>query len=558
MSHKSDSLLTQSDKDVLIFLLETEKASAYTLAKNTSWSYSTMFTSTKRLESLGFVVEIKEVESKRGRRKRLYGLTEKGKKIALRFYLSAKATKKIESIKSVPDPLDDVVTDFLLSKKRETSEIDFKFTVNIRKNSDFAKIAKHVFAMSNYGGGYLLLGFKETETGSIDPVGLPPNFHIDQAHLQEKFNAYSSRPIVLDYKEVEKKVNSEFKKFAIIYVPPSTTVLTPIKLGIYRDKDGKRREVFEKGEIFIRRGTQSVPAILKEIKYIEKRAAKSRYRIGLLSGEPDKVSENLFGNFFKVVELPKEVYEAILPRSIRFRFFEHKDMPFVRMGNNVYSFCDIRKDPVGTYIEKGSVATRQLSSFFESQDKKNLLVQLLNQEVRHAALKKGLRYDSRHKRTYFFPTEEFERTETWEGRFRKSTRIVAKRIRISQFFTYLYVHSAASLSFSIINNEVYLKILPRIVLTPDGYRSISGFEKGTVKTRIVYNQYNNSYLNLVLFWISRFKSKEKQKIEFGDRILVSPEPVTVKINFGIRNDRPATEFSRRKNELYSIQSMEVV
>ena len=233
-------------------------------------------------------------------------------------------------------------------------------------------------------------------------------------------------------------------------------------------------------------------------------------------------------------------------------------MPFVHIGNKVYSFCDITKDPVGTYLEKNSVEMHRLSYFFETQDKKNILVWLLNQEVKHAALEKGLKYDNRHKTTYFFPTEDFERTETYEARFRKSTRIVAKRIRISQFSTYLYVHSAASLSFSIIEDKVYLKILPRIVLTADGYSSISGFEKGTVKTRLVYNQYNNAYLNLVLFWASRFKSKERQKIEFGNRILVSPEPVTAKINFGIRNDRPGKEFSRRKDELYSVQSLEVV
>jgi len=71
----NDLDLTQSDKDVLIFLLEVEKASAYTLAKNTDWSYSTMFTSTKRLEQLGLIDEIKETKSKRGGKKRLYQLS---------------------------------------------------------------------------------------------------------------------------------------------------------------------------------------------------------------------------------------------------------------------------------------------------------------------------------------------------------------------------------------------------------------------------------------------------------------------------------------------------
>jgi hypothetical protein len=96
---------------------------------------------------------------------------------------------------SVPHPLDDVVVDFLLSQRRETAELDFKLTLDIRKGSDFAKIAKDIFAMSNYGGGYLIFGFKELKSGRFDPVGLPKDFHVDQATLQEKFNSYSKLSI---------------------------------------------------------------------------------------------------------------------------------------------------------------------------------------------------------------------------------------------------------------------------------------------------------------------------------------------------------------------------
>lgn len=551
-----DADLTQSDKDVLIFLLEVERASAYTLAKNTNWAYSTMFASTKRLEELGLVVEASETKSKKGGKKRLYRLSSEGKKKALGYYISPKIIKTEEETDSIPKPLDVVVVDFLLSKKRETSELDFKYKIDISKNSDFAKIAKHIFAMANYGGGYLLIGFKETQKGTVESIGLPSNFHIDQANLQEKFNAYSNTPIVLDYHEVEKILNSESRKFGIIYVPPSSNVLTPIKSGKCVDEHGKQKTVFEKGQIFIRRGTQSVPATLKEIKYIEKRSKKTNYKISLLSGKPDRVEENLFGNFFKVIDFPQQVYEAKLPFNVKFKYFEHRQMPFTRLGEKIYSFCDLRKDPIGHYLEKNSCSIHQTANFFESHEKQNILVRLFNQEMRHAALEKGMKYDSKMKKTYFFPCEGIERKETWEGRFRKSTRLVAKRTKIAQLSTSLYVHSAASLSFSIVDNEIYLKILPRLVLTPDGFNSFSGFEEGTVKTRLIYNQYNDAYLNLILFWISRFKSSEKQKIQVGNRIIISPEPVTVKINFGIRKDRPSTEFSRRKNELYSIESLE--
>ena len=101
------------------------------------------------------------------------------------------------STESIPDPLDDIVVDFVLAQKRETAELDFKLTLNIKRGQDFVKIAKDIFAVANYGGGYLVFGYRETETGSFDPVGLPEDFHVDQATLQEKFNSYSTDPIAL-------------------------------------------------------------------------------------------------------------------------------------------------------------------------------------------------------------------------------------------------------------------------------------------------------------------------------------------------------------------------
>ena len=549
--------LAPSDRKLLTELLDLEKASTYTLSKNTRMSYASMYTSAKKLESLGLIQKFQEAESMKGGRKIIFVLTEEGRALTLQFNKWASATAKQTTIESVPNPLDDLVVQFILSQRRETAELDFKLTLDIRKGSDFAEIAKDIFAMSNYGGGHLVFGYKETKTGSFDPVGLPKDFHVDQATLQEKFNSYSNEQIALEYREVEKVVDGEKRRFAIVYIPPSPTVLKPIKYAIYKDKKtGRSRKVFSRDEILIRRGTQSVHATLNEIKFIERRSKQTAYRISLLSGEPDRIKENLYTNMLKVVELPTPVFEVEIPTNIRFPYFETKGIPYVRpwRSKKIYSFCDLNQEPFQKYIIEGSYCSHPVGDFLESQDKRNLLIRLLNSEIRNAALEKGLRYDRYDKNVYFYPTDEPERYETWQGRYRKTPKQVARKIYVNESKRSLFAHDAASISFHFIGDDIYLVILPKIVLTHDGYDTIKGFREGPVKTRLLYNEFNDIYLNLVLFWISRFKFYPKQEnIDLDGRVVISAEPVTAELGVGIRKDRPTTEFHRRKDELYSLE-----
>jgi len=556
LTTKAIESLAHSDRKLLTELLDLEKASIYALAKNTSMSYASMYTSAKKLESLGFIRKLQEVESKKGGRKIVYVLTKEGRELVLQFDKCLEVAAKQTTIESIPNPLDDLVVRFLLSQKRETAELDFKQTLDIRKASDFAEIAKDIFAMSNYGGGYLIFGYEETKTGSFDPIGLPKDFHVDQATLQEKFNSYSNEQIALEYREVKKAVDGEKRKFAIVYIPPSPTVLKPIKYATYEDKKTRRtRKVFSRDEILIRRGTQSVHATLNEIKFIESRSKQTSYKISLLSGAPDRIKENLYSNMFRVVQLPTHIFEIEIPTNIRFHFFETKHIPYVRpwRSGKIYSFCDLNQEPFQNYIAEGSLQRHPISDFLNSQDKKSLLVQLLNSEVRNAALRKGLRYDRYDKDVYFYPTDETARYETWESRYRKTPKQVARKIYVSELKTSLFAHDAASISFHFVGDDIYLVILPRLILTHDGYDTIRGFREGTVKTRLVYNEFNDIYLNLVLFWISRFKFYAGQEnIDLDGRVVISAEPVTVELGVGIRKDRPTKEFHQRRDELYSL------
>src|SRR2546422_10046120 len=107
------------------------------------------------------------------------------------------------------DPLGDIMLDYLIGHDDEESFLDFKEIIDISKRSPFPKLAKDIFAFANYGGGWILIGFKRRQRNpeedgprrNYELVGLPDSYSVDGADLQNKFNAYCSTPITLRHHE---------------------------------------------------------------------------------------------------------------------------------------------------------------------------------------------------------------------------------------------------------------------------------------------------------------------------------------------------------------------
>jgi hypothetical protein len=95
--------------------------------------------------------------------------------------------------------------------------------------------------------------------------------------------------------------------------------------------------------------------------------------------------------------------------------------------------------------------------------------------------------------------------------------------------------------FRYIGNRLFLRLDPTLLITTNGRRAVFGEKEGTIITRLTYHRYNASYLNSLLFWISRFaEGKDSFSLAQG-KIVVSAKPVESKINIGILSDRPVAE-----------------
>jgi hypothetical protein len=463
------------------------------------------------------------------------------------------------------NPLGPNIISYLCSQKKESPFLDFKKIISIDKNSTFPNLAKDMFAFSNYGGGWMLIGWEEYKKNQFVPVGLPEEYSVDQADLQSKFNSYSNSDMEIGYVEFEnnfqgnysttdakvlEKINSISKRFALIYIPPSHTLLSPKKEGKYTI-DGKEHVVFKIGDIFYRRGTQNVVPGAYELTLINKRIRNENYRLSLLGGEPDMVEETLYSNLFEITSVPKYVYEAdslnydnvsiktllkqnkIFPEFYyKFKFWNKKLITFENLQDN--------DNPYRQLVDTKTICKTSLQQWITNADKHPQIIELLNREIKHFIISRGL-WHNQDKDNFFYPSESESRKEVWQSRYRKSNKTVAAKMYAEQIKKSIYWHIAFSVNVLHLRDRFYIRILPTFVITENGRNPISNFTIGTIITRLSYSKYNSIYLNTVLFWI--YQLGTSKDILLTDYMTICSKPVEIKINAGILFDMPSSEFT---------------
>lgn len=447
------------------------------------------------------------------------------------------------------EPLSNYVIKFIKSKNSETPYLDFKLTIDKRKGSDFPQIVKHIFAMSNYGGGWIAIGWKQEKANTFIPVGLPEDYELDQSTLQEKFNSYINEPITLDYTEIKETTTGKEKRFGFIFIPPSAKLLTPNKDGKYFS-NGKEITIFKKEDIFYRRGTQSVHPSQQELEIITKRLKNENYRLSILSGEPDEINENIFSNLFELVKIPEYVYLATKKQlddsSIKFVLKSAGVFPeffykFKEWNKQIITFENLSEEtnPYTNLIDSHDVHKELVMLWLNDPEKSRIIMELLNRELTHYAIARGLYYD-KYSDKLFYPTSFDKRFEQWPGRYSKSKKQVAAKIYASQLQRYIFYHAAIHCNFLRIGDKIFFRILPTFIITEDGKRPISGEKEGTIITRLSYNRYNSIYLNNILFWIHQLGTGQNIKIKDYLEILANPTMLNTPV--GILFDIPSSEF----------------
>lgn len=435
------------------------------------------------------------------------------------------------------DPLGDTMTSFLLSRKRETPGIDFKLILDTRRGGNFVKAIKDFFAFTNSGGGYILLGFAELPSGRYDPVGLPNDYHIDQAELQERFNAFSPEPLYVGYREEEKEINGTTRKFAVIYFPPAPHLLVPTKDVAFVDERGNERIAAKKGKVYIRRGTQSITASGEEERQAQERLREAHYQVSLISGKPEVVDEELYSDLFEILQLPGQVYQAIVgaPWS---RAHSPDLSAYVIRGQELYSFDNPASSNVAEYLVRNETKSWDRDTFRASEEGARTVTELVKWELVGHASSLGLAYDTKRGRL-FYPLEDGHdsRIVQWRSLARTAKRKVASKRYSSTLHREVFFHLAVTPGLCTVAGMNCLRLRPGFLFTSDGINPIYGQEQGRQLTAIEnsVSNFNLGYLRGVLFWAGQL-SQDAAVMTVRPDFVVSSDPVRTVVPLGLRAD----------------------
>ncbi|WP_042346751.1 AlbA family DNA-binding domain-containing protein [Bacillus massiliigorillae] len=149
------------------------------------------------------------------------------------------------------EPTNEHLKDVLLHNTGETDFLDFK-----TKWIDMTKLAKHVLAIANSGGGCIIVGVTQNDDCTPILEGLQNKDILDKAdvdnkleHLLPKYIKYRTEDFIFTHRTHEKLQGKVFQVLIIEYDPkyvPFTSVVNQGELKY--------------GAIYIRQGTKSIEA----------------------------------------------------------------------------------------------------------------------------------------------------------------------------------------------------------------------------------------------------------------------------------------------------------
>ncbi|RLI45781.1 hypothetical protein DRO64_01970 [Candidatus Bathyarchaeota archaeon] len=390
----------------------------------------------------------------------------------------------------------------LLKQRAESDQLEYKEIIDLSSEKGWLRLIKHIIGFANRNGGYMIIGVNDY--GKC--VGVPPNYKIDEGKLRDKLRKYVN---VIPNFLCREYVDDEGRRLIIIKVFSAEEVIIPKKPGIINS----HRE-FDKGAIIFRVGSQTkiledsvdIRGFIDFLMFKKKMSTERKYavlveRMKILSS-PANIKETLTSNLFPVTQLPNKVYYSNTPYSNKKEIWEAGVMsngdlpdPFILKEGKLFTFSDLSETSncLRKLIEN-DVKVIETKEWFRSEKHRRYLIELLNLNMKSYALKMDLGFYSKKKIFYFKPPMDI-------ATYRKSNKTIKRRVIRYDNKSGYFIHHAARISFTLIDDSLYLFINPTFILTSDGVTPSRDDKAKTLLTKIMDKQFNNIVEDNVNFWI---------------------------------------------------------
>jgi predicted HTH transcriptional regulator len=208
------------------------------------------------------------------------------------------------------EPTHDSFRELLLYNTGETDFLDFKKTW-----IDLTKLAKHILAIANSGGGGIVIGVSQKEDGTVSLDGLSDKEFLDKADVDNKLDnylpnwlKYRTEDFIFEEKEGDALSGKKFQVLIIEYDPKYVPYTSIISRGELRY-----------GAIYVRQGTKSIEASHEKVVEIVLRKVQSSaaystelslqehlFQLKQLYNELNKQSEDEYQTFIQNLILLKK------------------------------------------------------------------------------------------------------------------------------------------------------------------------------------------------------------------------------------------------------------
>jgi hypothetical protein len=158
----------------------------------------------------------------------------------------------------------------------ETASVDFKRSLDPGNQGEWLEVIKDVVALSNTGGGVILIGLEDDGAPSHCDVSAAGD--IDSAVLTDKIHKYTGT----HFHEFEiTTAEKEGAAVVAIEIRRSAIPLVFTKVGTYEPTPGKQKNAFSVGTVYFRHGAKSEPCTSDDLRGCVERELDSRKKYWL-------------------------------------------------------------------------------------------------------------------------------------------------------------------------------------------------------------------------------------------------------------------------------------